>query len=262
MRLAASQEEFVRLLARLRREGRQQSGLDARLVPADSAAAYAIAAAVAGELGWSVGGWKIAANKEDMQRALRTNSPIYGRVFAQFIEPSPATLRRSDLLHPIVEPEYVARLGASLPPRAQPYGQDEVADAVRSLHPGIEVAQCRFVHDQAFPPLPAIQADGSGSGAVVYGPAIDNWRSADIAGQQVVLRVDGRERRRGTAHAALEHPLVSLTWLANALSRAGSGLAAGAFVSTGTLTGMLAARAGEEHVADFGPFGEVRVRFL
>jgi 2-keto-4-pentenoate hydratase len=105
-----------------------------------------------------------------------------------------------------------------------------------------------------------ILADGSGSGSVAYGPAIDDWRSADIAGQEVILRVDGRERRRGTARAALDHPLVALTWLANELSRAGIGLRAGDMVSTGTMTGMVRARANEEHVADFGPFGEVRVR--
>jgi 2-keto-4-pentenoate hydratase len=44
-------------------------------------------------------------------------------------------------------------------------------------------------------------------------------------------------------------------------SRTGIGLRAGEVISTGTVTGMLAAKAGEEHVADYGPFGEVRVRF-
>ena len=61
------------LLATLRRDGRQQSGLDARLVPPDKATAYRVAALVAEELGWPVGGWKIAAMKEEMQKALRTD---------------------------------------------------------------------------------------------------------------------------------------------------------------------------------------------
>ena len=83
---------LVRLLAALRRERRQQSGLDPALVPADEAAAYRIAAKVAEELGWAVGGWKIAAIKPEMQQALRTHAPIYGRVFRQFVTDSPATL--------------------------------------------------------------------------------------------------------------------------------------------------------------------------
>ena len=122
-------------------------------------------------------------------------------------------------------------------------------------------AECRFIHDQAFPPLPAILADGAGSGTIVYGPAIADWRQRDIAGQEVTLSENGKLRRKGTAAAALDHPMVPLTWLANELSRTGVGLKAGQMVSTGTLTGMLAPKAGEDYVADFGPFGSVRVGF-
>jgi 2-keto-4-pentenoate hydratase len=53
--------------------------------------------------------------------------------------------------------------------------------------------------------------------------------------------------------------MVPLTWLANELSRTGIGLKAGQMISTGTLTGMLAPKAGETYVSDFGPFGSVTV---
>jgi len=253
--------ELARLLATLRREGRQQSGLDARLVPGDADAAYRAAALVADRLGWPVAGWKIAATRPEMQRALRTTMPIYGRVFAPFVHDSPARLAHATLLHPVSECELVARLGADLPPRRQPYTQAEVEAAIASLHPGVEVAECRFVPDAAFPPLAAILADGSGSGSVVLGPPIPGWRQLDVAGQEVVLRIDGTERRRGRVADAIGDPLEPLTWLASALSQAGTGLVAGQIVSTGTITGMLRARAGETHVADFGPLGEVRVTF-
>ncbi len=55
--------------------------------------------------------------------------------------------------------------------------------------------------------------------------------------------------------------MVPLTWLANELSRTGVGMKAGEMVSTGTLTGMLAPKAGETYIADFGPFGSVEVAF-
>ena len=61
------------------------------------------------------------------------------------------------------------------------------------------------------------------------------------------------------AHAIFAWMMVPLTWLANELSRAGIGLDAGQMISTGTLTGMLAPKAGETYVADFGPFGSVTV---
>jgi 2-keto-4-pentenoate hydratase len=255
------QNELANLLTQLRRDGRQQSGLDELLVPPDTIAAYDIAAMVARELGWSVGGWKIAAMKKEMQQALRTDAPIYGRVYKQFIRESPVTLLWATLLRPLAEIEFAVRLAADLPPRERLYSQDDVAEAVASIHPGLEIAECRFVHDKAFPPLPAILADGSGSGSIIVGSAISDWRERDIANQDVVLRVNGVERRRGTAAAAIDHPLVPLTWLANELSRTGIGMKAGEVISTGTLTGMVLAKAGEEHVADYGPFGKVGVRF-
>jgi 2-keto-4-pentenoate hydratase len=256
-----TQRELAVHLALLRKERRAQSGLEARLVPPDRATAYRVAQLVAEELGWKTGGWKIAALKEAMQRALRTDQPIYGRVFAQFIFESPAAFEYRRLVNPIPEAEYAARLGADLPPRLKAYTEEEVATAVASLHPSLEIAECRFTHDAAFPALPAILADGAGSGFIVYGPEIAGWRAADISGQEATLSIGGVVRRRGTAKAALEHPLQPLTWLANELSRTGIGLKAGEMISTGTLTGMIASAAGHDYLTDFGPFGQVRATF-
>lgn len=256
---SATQRELARLLASLRRDCRQQSGLDARLVPPDPATAYRVASLVAEELGWPVLGWKIAAFKEEMQQALRTDAPIYGRTY--FVTETPLTAVHARLASPIPEVEYQARLGADLPPRARPYSVEEVTEAVASLHPGLELAECRFIHDAAFPPLPAILADGAGSGTIVYGPAIADWKSRDIASQEATLSANGRLRRKGTAGAALDHPMAPLAWLANELARTGVGMKAGQMVSTGTLTGMLAPKPGETYVADFGPFGSVSVSF-
>ena len=82
------------------------------------------------------------------------------------------------------------RLGSDLPARREPYTVEEVAEAVASLHPGLELAECRFMHDAAFPVLPAILAE-AGASTIVYGPPIRDWRLRDIAGQQVVLLCDG-----------------------------------------------------------------------
>tara|TARA_B100000676_G_scaffold26341_1_gene24077 strand:+ start:28786 stop:29571 length:786 start_codon:yes stop_codon:yes gene_type:complete len=251
--------ELTRLLAALRREGRQQSGLDPELIPPDRETAYDVAHRVEEELGWAVAGWKIAATNTEMQQALRTDQPIYGRVYTPNIHPSPATSKFETLCSPIPEVEFQVRLGSDLPPREMPYSLEEVSEAVASLHPGIELAECRFSHDENFPPLPAILADGSGSATLIFGPAIENWEEKDIAGQVVTLYCDDYEKRCGTAKAAMEHPMVPLTWLANELSLTGIGMVAGQMISTGTLTGMLRPKRGQTYRADFGPFGEVIV---
>ena len=191
-----------------------------------------------------------------MQQALRTETPIYGRVYSQCIKQSPFTINFDDLSSPIPEAEYQVFLGRDLPPRVEEYKISEVADAVSSVHPGLELAECRFKHDKQFPPLEAILADGAGSGVLVYGPPITDWENVDIANNEVSLLRNGNLQRTGTALKALEHPLIPLTWLANELSRTGIGMKTGQLVSTGTLTGMLMAKKGETFIADFGVLGK------
>ncbi|WP_225125618.1 hypothetical protein [Bradyrhizobium sp. IC3123] len=72
------QRELARQLADLRREGRQQSGLDERLVPPDADTAYQVAQMVEEELGWDVVGWKIAGMKSGLQRQLRISARSMG----------------------------------------------------------------------------------------------------------------------------------------------------------------------------------------
>lgn len=250
------QRALAILLARLRKHNLQQSGLDKELIPQTKADAYRVAHLVEKELGWEVKGWKIAATNSEMQQALRTETPIYGRVYSQCIKQSPFTINFDDLSSPIPEAEYQMFLGRDLPPRVEEYKISEVADAVSSVHPGLELAECRFKHDKQFPPLEAILADGAGSGFLVYGPPITDWENVDIANNEVSLLRNGNLQRTGTALKALEHPLIPLTWLANELSRTGIGMKTGQLVSTGTLTGMLMAKKGETFIADFGVLGK------
>lgn len=257
----SEQRRLVSLLARLRSERRQQSGLENHTAPADLDSAYQTAGLVAEELGWQVGGWKIAAFKQEMQQALRTSRPIYGRVYEPFIVTTPLSVEHRSLTGPLPEVEYQARLGRDLPPRETAYSVAEVTEAVDSLHPGIEIGECRFTHDSQFPPLNVILADGAGSGHLITGPKIDDWRNRNVAGQRATLSRNGEIKRAGTAAAAIDHPMVPLTWLANELSRTGVGLKEGELISTGTLTGMIAGNPGETYVADYGEFGSVRVSF-
>jgi 2-keto-4-pentenoate hydratase len=128
----AAQRELADLLATLRREGRQQRGLDRRLVPTDRATAYRIARMVEEELGSEVAGWKIVAMKEGLQRQIRVDSPIYGRVFAPMIMQSPARVEHARLCSPIPEVEYQSRLGVDLPLRHKPlhFGRGDRGGAV------------------------------------------------------------------------------------------------------------------------------------
>ncbi|MBV1796048.1 2-keto-4-pentenoate hydratase [Siccirubricoccus sp. G192] len=249
--MPAEREALASLLAAARREGRQIVALPEALVPADAEEAYAAAALVAAQLGWAPLGWKVAGTTEEMRRRLRMPEPIFGRSFAQFLHRAPARLRHATLLDPIVEAEFFFLLARDLPPRDTPWTAEEVAAAVAAVHAGIEVAECRFP-GTALPPFSAILADGSGAGHYVLGPEIADWRGATLPAMPVVVEVDGVVRRRGSGAEVMGDPLLSLTWLANRLPRAGAHLRAGEWISTGTASGMLAPRAGAQVVARFG----------
>lgn len=243
--------ELARLLADARRERRQIGALPSHLVPPTSDDGYRTNGLVADALGWPLLGWKIAATTPEMQQRLRTTEPIYGRTYRRFETTSPATIRHAELLDPLIECEFFFRLARDLPARTAPYEAAEVAAAVGGCHAGIEIAECRFPLN-ALPTIPAILADGAASGRYVVGPEIPDWRETDLAAMSVSLAVGGTVRRVGTGADVMGHPLSPLVWLANARSRWGDGLTAGTLVSTGTATGMLLAKPGDQLRATYG----------
>lgn len=256
----ADREALAGLLADARREGRQLAALPPHLVPADAAEAYAVAALVEDRLDWTPLGWKIAGTNEAMRERLRLPEPIFGRSYARFRYDEPVRLPHCDLLDPIIEAEFLFQLGRDLPPRAEPWSEAEVAAAVAAVHAGVEVAECRFPAT-ALPPFSAILADGSGNGRYVLGPRIAAWQDADLPGMEITVTVAGKVRRTGSGEAVMGDPLRALHWLANRLPAAGAHLRAGEWVSTGTATGMLAARSGTEVVVRFGDLPDINIAF-
>jgi len=252
-------ERLVDLLAAARRDGRQVTSLDRELVPATAAAAYAVNGRVASLLGWEPLGWKIAATTEYVRTKLGVDSPIYGRTYRRFAFESPARLRHGDLLDPLVECEFFVTLARDLPARDTPWTLPEVVDAVGAVNAGIEVAECRFPM-AALPPVTAILADGSASGRYVFGDPIPDWQRG-LSATPVMLEVDGTPRRNGTGADVMGDPLNPLLWLAEERRHWGDGLKAGETVSTGSMTGMLPIKAGQQVRATFGASASVAIDF-
>lgn len=253
-------QKLADLLVASRRAGRQIEGqFPPQLIPPDADTGYAVNAVVAAALGWEPLGWKIAGTTDDVRKKLRISHPIYGRTYRRFAANSPGTLKHGTLLDPLVECEFFVTLAQALEFREAPWTMEEVCAAVGTVHAGIEVAECRFPMN-ALPPLPAILADGSASGRYIYGGAIAEPLSA-LPGIQVELMVDGMAIRRGSGADVMGHPITPLLWLAEERRRNGLGLAAGEMISTGSCTGMLPVRAGQNVRATFGPDALVDITF-
>lgn len=255
--------EAIELAARMLFEARaarqRLPRMPDELTPRTTDDAEAICEAFAHRLEQPFGGWKIGATDPAVPVKLGLERPFCGPIPAHHVYASGAVVPWHDLLRPVVEAEIGMRLGRDLPPRERPYTREEVADAIATLHPGIEIPESRLADDHSHGALGMV-ADLGYAGRFAVGPGLDGWRTIAPERLEARLLINGREVGRGSAVKAFGHPLDGVLWLVNhRIERFGSGLRAGDIVSTGSLTGIHWTRPGDVVVADFGGLGSVSI---
>jgi 2-keto-4-pentenoate hydratase len=221
--------------------------------------AYSIQEAFVRECGLPVVGYKIGCASKESQALVGAAGPFAARIFAPTRFDSPAEISARDFFTVGVEAEFAFTMRDALPPRRIPYERAEVARAVASVSPVIELCDTRLENWKAAR-IEEIIADNGFHGGLVVGAAVNEWESLDLATREVALSIGGVERARGASAGALGHPLDGLVWIANELSRRGYGLGAGDIIATGTWTGLHFVRGEAAVVADFGSLGRVEVR--
>lgn len=220
--------------------------LSPELVPTDADMAYRAQSALIERLVPRLGpivGWKVGA-------ASPSAVPNAAPLLADLVQPSPARFGGARLRVRGLEAELAFRFGRDLPPRASAYDQTEVAAAIQSLHPAIELVDSRLSDWQAASPLARL-ADTQSNGGFCFGPAISDWQSVGFLTQKVVLSLDGRAAAEAEGGNAAGHPLRLLAWLANHTAALGRGLKAGDIVTTGSHTPLIFAHSNSTAVADF-----------
>ncbi len=195
--------------------------------PADRDAAYAVQRAVMATLG-PIGGWKVGFSPATGQF---TCAPLP----AAAVMASPAVVHQAECPDRGVEAEIALRLSADLPPRPAPYTAAEVAAAVGSAHPAIELLQSRYRDVDAVDPLSAL-ADSLSHYGLVWGAAIPGWQEIDLVAEAVAVEVDGQVVKSAVGNPA-GAMLPMLAWLADTGAVWAGGLKAGQFVTTGSWTG-------------------------
>jgi 2-keto-4-pentenoate hydratase len=250
------------IVAAHRIEHRSMGDLPPELQPASYEPIEAIMHAIHHRIPWPTAGWKVGAASEEVQRLERLPGPVPGRLYRHRIHRSGARLgRRVFINHRNTECEFAFTLDRDLPARTEPYTVAEVGEAVSTMTPVIELGDSVFTDWYGASRYYGPCLDNGGGAGMVVGTATTAWREVDLAEHAIRLYVNGELRKQGKGSAAMGHPLTSLAWLANWTSSYGIDLKADELMSTGTCTGHCFAEAGDEVVADFGPFGEVRVRY-
>jgi 2-keto-4-pentenoate hydratase len=246
-------------LTTLWREGRHVEAMPDTLRPATRAQAYAMQTRV--ERLSPLAGWKIAATSLAGQKHINVDGPLAGRLLKQRIVPEgkPVSLGANRML--VAEVEFVFRMGTTLLPRAEPYGQAEVLAAVAALHLGIEVPDSRFL---VFEQAGALQliADNACADQFVLGRKVSEaWRETDLAAHEVRGLSSRGLVHDGRGGNVLGSPVIALAWLANELSAHGVPLAVGQIVTTGTCCVPIPIEPGDVVTGDYGAFGTIEVAF-
>ena len=159
-----------------------------------------------------------------------------------------------------IEAEFDFVMGRALAPRDAPYTRDDVRAAVASVHPAIEVPDSRYT-DWLSMKAPDLIGDNAIGCLLCLGPAAADGLDRDLAGQPVIVRVNGEVVSEGAGSNVLGDPWNVMVWLANHLGARGLTLDAGHVVTTGSAADVVQCQPGDTVTAEFGPIGRAEVHF-
>jgi 2-keto-4-pentenoate hydratase len=222
------------------------SDLPEEWIPQTVEDSFAIQKCVADRMG------PVAGFKAGVDRA----SPI----FASVAHMSPAQVPSFALRLFGVEMEFGFSFSRDLPPRAAPYTESEVIDAVGAVHAAIEIVESRFIDLDGVDELTKL-ADNGSNGGVVIGPPYAEWRSLDLTQVPVHLLIDGVEAGRSVGGVRGKRSVPNLLWLVNNYAPRYGGIRRGQIAITGSFTGIATAHAGATIVADLDVIGRASLEF-
>ena len=245
-------ERLAETLAEAWKTGRTVPLPSADAAPASRAEAYAIQDRMAELISGKVIGWKVGVAIMAVQILDGHDGPVQGRIFADRVFESPAEIPSGLVTGGKIEAEFAFRLTRDVTPADAPFTADGLAGSI-VLHPALELAGSRNAPGTGNRGVRTIDAvaDNGAAGAVVIGPAIENWRGLDFNAMPIALTIDDSPAVQPFSGAYRRDPVDVLAETLNDLAARGIGLKAGDIVLTGSLTLPTPLRAGQRVSAKF-----------
>jgi 2-keto-4-pentenoate hydratase len=158
-----------------------------------------------------------------------------------------------------VEAEFLLLLGADAPAGKRDWTRAEARELVSAVHVGIETAGSPLATINDLGPT-AIVADFGNNAGLIVGPELRGWRTTPVERWQCETFVDDVSVGRGHAGVPPGGPFESLRFLLELCARRSRPLEAGAWVSTGAITGVHQVVAGQAARVRFEDAGDVLCR--
>ena len=207
-------------------------------------------------------GHKIGLTSRAMQRSSNINEPDYGALLDDMLFANNGDIPIARFIEPRVEVELAFILKDRL--SGPNCTVSDVLNATGRIVPAIEIidARIRRIDPETGATrkvFDTISDNAANAGLVIADQAIPagtdlRWVSALISRNDVI-------EDSGVSAAVLGHPALGVAWLANKLSEWNETLEPGEIVLCGSFTAPVFASAGDAFHVDFGPHGNISVRF-
>ena len=224
--------------------------------------------------GRKVIGHKIGLTSRAMQMASQIDEPDYGTLLDSMLyTATPGAVLEipaSNFIAPRVEVELAFVLKSPLRGPGLAGGKevtlDDVLAATEVVTPAIEIIDSRIEqfdrHTKVMRKVFDTISDNAANAGIVVGAKRVSPSNLDLPWCGAILRQNGVVEETGLAAGVQGHPAIGVAWLANKLAPWGESLEAGQIVLAGSFTRPVAAKAGDEFEADYGPLGKLQFRFV
>ncbi len=205
-------------------------------------------------------GYKVALTSTVMQEMLQYYSPFAGPLHANMIYANGVDLDHANFGRLCVECELAAVLGKDLTSANAPYTRQQIADAVDTLCPALELVDDRNADYGDISSLVlTLIADNAWNAGIVLGSAVSDWRALDLESIHGTVSINEKTEDEGHGRDVLGHPFEALRWLVNTIAEQGKNINRGMVVMTGTMIATRFVKPGDALTFSVDGLGDVSV---
>ena len=214
--------------------------------------------------GRKVVGYKIGLTSKAMQRVMKIDTPDYGVLLDDMVFQDGGVIAASDLSDPQIEVELAFVLKERL------FGDNvtlqQVMEATDYVIPAFELIAARSfrVHPKTGytrTVLDTISDNAANAGIIMGGHKIKP-DEMDLRWAGAIVKRNGEIEQTGLAAAVLDHPANGICWIAKRFAPHDIALEPGQILLSGSFTAPVKVKAGDIITAEYGPLGDISVKFI
>ena len=213
--------------------------------------------------GRTIRGRKIGLTSRAMQQASQITEPDYAPLMDDMFFETGGDIPYDRFIAPRVEVELAFVLGKEL--KGPGVSLFEVLQATEYVTPALEIIDARIEQFDRETKAPRkvfdTIADFAANAGIVLGGRPVKADAVDLRWVGALLYKNAVIEETGLAAAVLNHPAAGVAWLANKIAPYGEQLNAGDIVLGGSFTRPTTAVRGDVLHADYGPLGNISLRF-